>query len=289
MKRKTLTRIKIVAATMTAVFSLFAAISGTYAWFSTNQSVSVGGGSFKVMTPEQIEYEMYYLDSFTDSESESHDGNQNSITDIFSGYQVEYEDASFTKINYEDGVVTDDPDPTNIEHLWPAHKLTYAFIIKGSKAMSKLSITDWSEVTGSASVGEDDPVHLSWAIDIYGAAYSVLDSGDDEADIATGYQSYYADLRANPSPITDAFDYSEDDPATDPVEEVVVVSDVDDNLDGYRTIVFFTIEFSNDEETFYRLNKTTGYYEHYTSGDLTGFNSNCYEGLTLSSLTISIA
>lgn len=284
--KKTSSRMKIIGATATAVFSLTSAFAGTYAWFSNNTSVSASGASIKVVAPELLEYEMYYLSSFTDDESNSHDGNQNSITSIFSGYYQESEDATFTKINYEDGDVSDDPDPTSIDHLWPAHKLTYAFVITQS-TINQLSISSWSEVTGTAEVSDNNPVCLSWAINVYGKAYNVPKTNNTNNDVAAGYVSYFDDIKHNR--LNDVFNYSQVSPAVPPKPEVVITNDIPTNDEDEQTIVYFTIEFSNDESTFYKLNETTGYYERYISGDLIGFNSNCYERLSLSELTIKIA
>lgn len=272
----------IVVATAVTIFTLFSSITGVYAWFNANQSASVTGMTFSVVVPDSLEYELYYLRTFTDDESNTRDGNYNSTTGVFSGYQEDFETATFRKINFEDGVVTDSPDPTNIMHLWPAHKLTFAFVITASN-MNKLSLTDWSETVGSAVTEDDNDVCLSWAINIYGKAFSVLDtsavSGNNLHDLAVGYESYFAASK------TDVFEYSEEDPAPPVKETLDIVSSVPVNADGYRTIVYFTIEFSNDETTFYRLDESTGKYVY----DTVNGNSNCYEGLSITNLEFTIA
>ena len=291
--KKLRTRLKIVGATLTAIFSLFSVFAATAAWFSSNTAVSVTGSTIRVEVPEQLEYEMYYLSSFTDDESTTRPGNYKTTTGFYSGYQVAYENATFTKINFEDGEVTDDPNPLNISHLWPAHKLTFAFVITQS-TMSRLSISDWGEGEGSealdaAKTNASQYVRLSWAIDIYGAAYNVEETNDTAADVATGFASYYDDHNTS---YTDVFDYSESSLANEPPvdkDPITVVDDVPTNDADERTIVFFTIAFSNDESTFYKYNDSTGYYDHYVSGSLFGFNSNCYEGLSLTSLVFQIS
>ena len=288
--KKIRTRLKIVVATLTAIFSLFSVFTATFAWFSSNQTAKVTGSTIRIETPEKLEYELYYLSSFTDESSATRFGNYNSNIGYFSGYQLAYEDASFTKVNFTDGEVTNDPNPLNISHLWPAHKLTFAFVITQS-TMNSLSISSWGEGEGSelpsaAKTNASQYVRFSWAVDIYGAAYSVEETNNTLNDVSTGFVSYF-----NDDSYSDEFNYSESSLANVPPinkDPVTIVNDVPNNSEGYRTILFLTIEFSNDESTFYKLNETTGYYEHYVSGDLTGFNSNCYEGLALTSLVFSI-
>ena len=64
MKKKTFARFKIVAATMVAVFSLFSAVVGTYAWFNSSSSVTVTGGNFEVYVAGSCELDNVRLIKF---------------------------------------------------------------------------------------------------------------------------------------------------------------------------------------------------------------------------------
>lgn len=280
--KKAQTRLKIIGATATAIFSLASVFTGTYAWFASNNSVSATGMQISIKAPDSVEFEMYYLESFTDTSSNTKDGNYNTTTGFYSGYEVEYEDATFTEIDFEH---PSNPSPLSIDHLWPAHKLTFAIVVTSGNA-STFTLSDWSEGEGNeaadaAMTNANQYVRLSWAIDMYGKAYSVAKTNNIANDIASAFEnSYYSDTK------TDVFTYSETNlanvppTAKDPIE---VVGNLPSNSATNETIVFFTIEFSNSNSTFYSYNKTTGYYEKNTAG-----NSNCYENLSLNELKFEI-
>lgn len=284
------TKIKIAAATVTAIFSLASVFTGTYAWFASQNNVIAGGMTIKAKQEEVLQYNLYYLQSFTYNQQSIH-GNYSSTIASNCGYEVDYSNATFAMVSTDD---ESGYDPTDISNLWPAHRLTFALVIT-SKTMTKFSITDWSENEGNESnnaamVNSSQYVRLSWAINIYGYAYSVADTNDtdDLTDVATGYtQNYYNYINSNSK--RDRFPYSQDSLAPVPPTsktELTVVGDeyapVPADASGYKTIVYFTIEFSNDNSTYYRR-KQDGYYERSTAG-----NSNCYEKLQLDALSFTI-
>jgi hypothetical protein len=53
--------------------------------------------------------------------------------------------------------------------------------------------------------------------------------------------------------------------------------------EGTRTVLFFTLEFSDDEDTFYTFNESTNFYKKDTEGD-----SNCYENLNINGLVFKL-
>lgn len=296
--------------------------TGTMAWFASNVSAEVEVGSFSIVAPPGVEYSLFYLDYFTPDPlvpATTKDGNYDNVISRYAGYETSYVNATFAKIEYDSsGNVTTDPNPTVISDLWPNHKLTFAVIT--SSSISKLQLSEWTEAlaetVGHAKVTEgtssDAYVYLSWAIDIYGRAFSVEHSNsgdadaDDLADVATGYALYHEAIATEGR--DDRFNYSQASPAPNPHTAITVVghddpieyytsssegttltstyNTVPSNASGYRTIVYFTIEFSNDSSTFYTETTTSGddvYYSKDTSG-----NSNCYEKLRLTSLVFKI-
>lgn len=288
--------------TLFVIFGLASAFTGTAAWFQSNRTVEKTVGSFQVSALPGVEFDLYYLDKFVDnSGADLSDGNWNTDTYLFSGYEVEYTNAVFTKVTYSNdqvsntctvpnpsgsGTISSSCNPTNITHLWPAHKLTFAIAIT-SGDFAKLTLEEWAEATiaNAAHVDADTPVSLAWAIDIYGAVFKVPSQAGDElltedqrilAEVNRGFVSYHSASKS------DVFDYHETylDPSDEPSTPMDVIPSAPSGTG--RTIAYFTIEFSDDPSTWYQLLQT-GYYQQSNSG-----NSNCYEGLQLTKLAFSI-
>ncbi len=273
------------------IFSLASGFAGTYAWFDAQRTFEADVEGFSIATPPDTEFELYYLDGFVDSDGvKRHDGNQNSATGVFSGYEIDYSKATFVEVEYDGDRVVNNPDPTDITHLWPAHNLTYALVLtQGSFA--SFTLDQWSEKEdGAALVDADSPVLLSWAINIYGGVYCV-DEPEGElteeektaAILSDAYRSYYGAAK------TDGFNYSEAEPALKDGEglcttQSVIIPSGSSVGEGSRTVAFFTIQFSNASATFYtRSLASPFYYSLDENGD-----SNCYEGLSLNTLRFSI-
>lgn len=278
--------------TLFVIFGLASAFTGTAAWFQTSRSVEKTVGSFQVSALPGVEFNLYYLDVFTNGD----DGNWNSTIGEYSGYEADSNGATFLPVAYnQDGTVdttnSHSKNPTAITYLWPAHKLTFAIALT-SGDFGALTLEDWAEGTRTVLDGDlprvsvQKAVSLSWAINIYGAVFKVPSQQGDElltedqrilAEVSRGYVSYRAASK------TDVFDYHETyaDPSDEPSTPMNVVSSAPSGTG--RTIVYFTIEFSDDPSTWYKL-LSTGYYQQ----DSDEGNSNCYESLRLTSLSFSL-
>lgn len=189
-------------------------------------------------------------------------------------------------------------NPTDIQQLWPARKLTFAIATEDS--LSRFSLgSGWLDNTISQIVDNSArQIRLSWAINIYGKATPVTKTNDVFADIVTGYystsemavgySSYYSYLSGTP---TDCFDFGPASPHSQNYgAECNIVTSFPAATANQRTILFFTIEFSNDPSTWYIYDKTHDYYRKpVTTEEQDHANSNCYERLGLSNLQFNLS
>ena len=282
-KKRISTRLRIVGATLTTIFSLFSVFTATYAWFASNSSVTATGAQIKVKAIETIQFDLYYLHHFAGSPNK--DGNYNAGTGLYAGYEVAAANPVFIKVNYDSsGNITDAEDPTSINHLWPAHKLTYAIVVT-SGALSYFSLSSWDEVTSPSVLtqvnSEDVEISLSWAINMYGGAYYVNSTNTVTDDIATGFADYNDDIED--STLTDKFTYSQTNIAPTEKPEISILNSISGTEgENKRVILYFSIEFSDDSSTYYTYNNP------YYVKDALG-NSNCYENLSLTDLMFKLA
>ena len=191
--------------------------------------------------------------------------------------------------------------PMDIRNLWPARKLTYAIVTEDS--LSKLTLASgWHDGTSASVIDQDgNEIHLSWAINMYGMATTVNKTASVTNDIVAAYysngqgqpqdyQSYYTYLTGTGvNAPTDCFPYYPSSVSYGNSHDIIDGIPGGQNL---RTVIFFTIEFSNDSDTFYEYTEvkneegvvTRRYYDKKTTG-----NSNCYENLSLSGLQFNLS
>ena len=283
---------KIAVATFIAVFSLASAFAGTIAWFSSTSSATVTGGSFTVQTPTGIQFELYHLIGFDTNDDGSSDKDGNYSHGAFIGYETVPNPgkALFEKVDFEDVR----GNPTNITHLWPAHRLTYAMLLPGGNYNS-FTLKSWEEdveegysFPTAKIMDPENPetaldtstVSLTWATNIYSKTYGVTSTGNTDQnilnDISTGFNSFKNET-------TDKFTFSQVvSPAVNPSAPVQIATGTEGQ--GTRVVLYFSIEFSNDASTFYNLSSDGSYYYKDENG-----NSNCYKRLSLFNLVFNLA
>ena len=283
----------IVLSTGVVIFSLAAAFSGTIAWFNTTKNQTVSAGSFAVTAPEGVSYDLYYLRDFTLNPGPgTKDGNYDTTTGKFIGYEVASGTANFEQVESEYGV--DEPNPTVISDLWPNHFLTFAIVVN-SGSVNTFKLTTWSEtrIPSIYTVVDEQNVQisLSWATNIYSKAYYVSDV-TDSPDISGGFNTFNGEIFAQTPTVVNQFKYDENNNFDEdhlapepplPKNEITFFDSVS-GTDGANkhAIVYFSIEFSNDSSTFYSYEN-----EHYVKN--AQGNSNCYRTLQLTGLNFSLS
>ena len=154
-------------------------------------------------------------------------------------------------------------------------------VVVTSGTLNRFVLSSWDEVRSDEVLtrvnDEDVEVSLSWAIDMYGGAYYVSSTASVIDDIATGFTSYTAD-----NTLTDRFTYSQTNIAPETKPEISILNSISGaSGENKRVIVYFSVEFSDDDSTFYSYNNP--YYVKDTLG-----NSNCYESLQLTNLLFKL-
>ena len=271
---------------MFVIFSLASAFTGTMAWFFANKNVETTATTFSIKALDGVQFDLYYLDHFVIDQSATKDGNYDSVISAYSGYEIPAANPVFVPITFEnDEVVIDNTvhnlNPMDIEHLWPAHRLTYAIAITEG-TLSRFTLSSWDEERDPAIItqvaDEDVEISLSWAINIYGGAYYVSSTNSVTDDIATGFTSY-----VNDNTLVDKFTYSQTNIAPETKAAIRILDSVSGAEEANkRVVLYFTIEFSDDDSTYYTY--ANPYYVKDTLG-----NSNCYQGLSLNDLSFVLA
>lgn len=117
-------------------------------------------------------------------------------------------------------------------------------------------------------------IHLSEAINIYTATMVVSATDNDTTKTA------FVNNFISSNTLTDRFNYSYNDmPAEDEFIALGTSPDVSASEDDTMVIFFFTIEFSNTSDTFYKYHSIINMETVYFTKDTTG-NSNVFKGLS---------
>ena len=316
-KSKTFT--KIVIATFIAIFSLMSAFTGTIAWFTSSARTTVTGGSFTVQTPTGIGFELYYLVEFDDKygnynedideyvgyESAStgavfasvndvdleHEKNPVDISHIWPAHRLTYamylsggNYSNFILDSWEEtssvtpskifSVDSDVVDASSFSTQQAIHDL-YIYVLSSE---SYVIANEYDENIDTYYYASNaiNYTSLCWAINIYGAAYKVADQGNLLDTISYGFDTF-----KNES--TDKFEYSQTSPAPNPASSTNISVATGTTGSGAITVLYFSIEFSNSSDTFYKTNSDGSFNYKDTNG-----NSNCYKGLSLNSLVFKL-
>ncbi len=270
------------------LLSIGGGLTGSLAWFASNQEYQVTASSFTVASVGGVEFDLYYLRDFTVNAA-TKNGNYNAGIAKYAGYERSYVsgcnfqqvllDANGAAVDAEGDPLPAAENPLSVDQLWPAHKLTYALFIKSGTA-STLTLDSFSQVRLATHLEDGTLVSLTWAIDMYGYNYYVPNQATNKATVDYGYTSYRAQTG-----MTDRFAFdaeSEVGASYDTPIDIVDNSPV--SAESASMVIYFTIEYSNDPSTWYSYDKAGDFY----SADSTLGNSNCYENLQINDLAFTL-
>lgn len=281
------------------LISFGAAATATFAWFTVNRNANLGNSNISIDQSVESYKLKYYEGNYTTDDK--------GITK-YTGYQ-DYGKISSCSYADEFEVMNDADKLWNITDMFPDTRYTFAFelTISSDSQISRagLALTKYKSTNYTATIVEEDRltmykvnpnnpeevlggIYLSEAINIYAAGMLKQDNKMDAAalNFLNGFE-LDDDDRTSP-PLTDVFTESViksgDGSDFDGVDLAYVN---DSSLSGKTIVVFFTIEFSNDSETYYTYSRRSGNDIYYYKDTVNG-SSNCYQLLEFSVTALSL-
>jgi len=249
------------------IFSLATSFTATFAWYIASRQATLAIAN--ISTESGIGYNLKYLVANGDS-----------------GYSL---DENITVSDYSSDfakVVDPENSPFNISYFQPGKKYTYALEVTAGFAETSLVRLNISSFTSSFSTTEYNSnsqagVCLASAINFYGTCFDY-----DETDVTSEANSFVT----NPN-LFDKFDYDNSSVSNQEIASGKLGSNYPS--DSHMIVFFFTIEFSNESDTF--LTKSgedlnwTYYSRNPLETDATIANSNPYRHMdfTLSELELT--
>lgn len=259
------------AATLIGSLLLMGSVLATsaYAWFASNNQVSVTGMQISAKDDSSgIGFSLYYYNG-------NFDDDPNYAAPIAAphgylsaaGFTGTFAN-NFTKVtglnNYQ----------TTSAGLYPGRKLTYALVLtNGSESKDvSIDIEEFLSPSGNVYIAEteDDPILLSYAIDIHCDYCPAASLSTNLAAYMTNeyFPALEHDTQYDNNGALDMFNVSTANPGT-----ISLVEDV--TVGATEVYVFFTVIFSDDPSTYYSFVETANTKDYYEADSVNG-NSNCY-------------
>ena len=279
------------------LISFGAAATATFAWFTVNRNANLGNSNISIDESVESYKLMYYKGNYTTEE-----GNTK-----YTGYQDYKEIKQCTYAN--DFVEMSDSAPKelwNITDMFPDTRYTFAFeltISSGSQiSRAGLALTKYTSTNYTATLVEEDRltmykvnpnnteevlggIYLSEAINIYAGGMLKQDNNSMNTASLNFLNGFELDKSASLTDVfTESVIKSGDGSDFDGVDLAYVN---DSSLSGKTIVVFFTIEFSNDSETYYTYSRRSGNDIYYYKDTVNG-SSNCYQLLEFSVTALSL-
>ena len=279
------------------LISFGAAATATFAWFTVNRNANLGNSNISIDESVETYKLMYYEGNYT-----TEDGKRK-----YTGYQDYGKISSCSYAN--DFVEMSDSAPKelwNITDMFPDTRYTFAFeltISSGSQiSRAGLALTKYTSTNYTATLVEEDRltmykvnpnnteevlggIYLSEAINIYAGGMLKQDNNSMNTASLNFLNGFELDKSASLTDVfTESVIKSGDGSDFDGVDLAYVN---DSSLSGKTIVVFFTIEFSNDSETYYTYSRRSGNDIYYYKDTVNG-SSNCYQLLEFSVTALSL-
>lgn len=263
-----LMKVGVFATIISLALSLTALFYVTFSWFTHNRSATVNGPD--VSLDQGLEYNLKYFAYNVDG-GYSKAGYE--LSDVVStSYATDFIDVAASFHDEEEFSLIEEP----------AYRVTFALEITSLPTGADHNITLFMTSYDSPSHEEffrydssgPQEIHLSEAINIYSAAMVVGENDNDASKTA------FANSFISNNTLPDRFDYSYNNlPEEDELIPLGISPEVAGSESNTTIIFFFTIEFSNTSETFYKFHSLLGTTHAYFEKDTIG-NSNVFKGLS---------
>jgi len=272
MKKKGLFRVVILEGSL--IFSLTCLFVASYAWYQANRNTSLSV-EYVSMEKGMTATLKYFTGNYQDSEAKF-TGYKNpgalkasetaaSVTDYSSQFAIDHHVADST------------PNPFSFTDIFPDTRFTFSVEVTSeysSENSISLDITDFLSPLSTEMINYTTNKGISFgeAIDVYATAFIYTDN----AAATTAAQSLVSYVSGE-SGYTDMFTYTN---STDTPPTSYKLSDITISP-GEKCIFLFTIEYSNQSNTFYKYKSrsgTTSYFEKDPTNSQGG--SNVYQSLT---------
>jgi len=227
------------------VFSLASVFTATYAWYTANRQTSLSISN--ISAESGMDYTLkYFIENEVDTEDTGTE------TD---GYLSD--DSTIAVTDYDtDFIEVVDPEtsPFYIQNMSPKTRYTYSIEVTAGFATTslvRLDISDFVNTISTIRINENNGtgVTLASAMNFYGTCVDY-----NASNITTDANSFVTS-----SDLFDKFDYDNDGDESQELASGLLGSDYP--VGTSKIVFFFTIEFSNESDTFLS--------EHYVSEDLT--------------------
>ncbi|MGM9808518.1 MAG: hypothetical protein ACI31I_02195 [Bacilli bacterium] len=278
------------------LISFGAAATATFAWFTVNRNANIGGNNISISEAVSSYTLKYYKGNYTKEEG------TNNLK--YTGYQS-YSSIEVCDYYTEFKVPDENESWNNLSDIFPDTRYSFSCEIelKASSNISRagLAITKYTSTNTTSdglamykvdpdtklplkdTFGKNVGIYLSEAINVYSTC-AIIDS---DPSVMNSYALNFLHGKEidNSSYLIDAF--NETGSGGDEFDGVDLATINSSSLAGQKIVVFFTIEFSNSNDTYYSFYQRDVNDFYYYKDTVNG-SSNCYQKLSFKLETLSL-